>query len=293
MSNEQPRWPAGTPVDAATGAGGGRFAPKSVGSTDWKQAASAAILDKVANNEDMRAAILRIRAMALAEDALDTDPSWRPMMSREEADTWAKGGYFPGDVYHVTNSDRIESIKAIKTMGFRYKGEQYYSYGRVWGDGIYVSTSKEHSDKWFALMALDDTRIERLSIRTNVKNPFVIQVERDEFGKVTTRSVWDNLEEKHPGFSAKVREITEDAYIYSVTFRKQTYASAYDKNELADFPMIGDSSWFALREALRSFGYDSIYVDETEFNVDSAGDQLIVFSPLNLVVVDGKPETWE
>jgi hypothetical protein len=292
MSDEQPRWPAGTPVDEHTGAGGGRFAPKNRGAAQWRQPDAEKILDTIVSDTEKRDAILKIRAMAVAEDDTEIDSAWQPVMNRADADVWSRDGYFKEDVYHITKSDNIAAIKAIKTMGFRYKGSQYRAYGRVWGDGIYVSTNKDHSNKWFDFMVAENTNIERLTIRTNVKNPLVIKVERDEEGNVTTRSLWDSLEEKHPGFGEMTRSLSDDGYQYNHAFRKSQYADAHFAGGMVDFPAIGDYSWFAFRETLRHFGYDSIYVDEQGFNVDSAGDQLVVFSPRNLVIVDQEAETW-
>ena len=95
-------------------------------------------------------------------------------MSRDEAESFVANSAIKQDVYHVTTSGAVESIRE---NGFDLDKR---AFGRVWGDGVYVGQDERVSEKYEKLVGPGARRIK---LKIDVKDPFVQEIFDNEFNQ--------------------------------------------------------------------------------------------------------------
>jgi SPP1 gp7 family putative phage head morphogenesis protein len=168
---------------------------------------------------------------------------WQPAMSRGDAAAWSADSQYTGDMYHVTDYRNEASIKAA---GFDLTKEKF---GRVWGDGVYVTPSMSVADQYVEWVE-QRGRAERLAIKIDVRN--VLEVEASKV-----------LSKEDIAIQAGVREAYREYWGY-----QNMKASA------------------ALTRALQEKGYDAVHIFAPQWSTRTGGDQLVIFDPENVVVID-------
>ena len=105
---------------------------------------------------------------------------WKPSMSRDEAEAWARDSVFKDTVYHGTTSQ--QAVIGISKNGFDLSR---IATGRVYGDGVYTTTSHEMASMYIGNAGEENI----LNIKANVSNPLVIGGDND------MGAVWDRVKE--------------------------------------------------------------------------------------------------
>jgi len=126
----------------------------------------------------------------------DRDKSWKPTMSQEEADKWAKDSTVNETIYHGTSAKNAQSIK---DNGFKEGYE---------GRGIYLSDDKEEASFYL------DVRPEKgelLKTKVNVKN--MKEVSREDKIKILSyKSNWEKIKGESP-----------DGFFYNVNMKTGSF----------------------------------------------------------------------
>jgi hypothetical protein len=107
-------------------------------------------------------------AAVTPEPVVEAPVEWQPSMSREQAERWAAGSQYQGDVYHVTPG--AANARSIMEDGFDLSKRKF---GRMWGDGVYVSTDEGAADtyrRWTGRSA------KTMTIKADVRNMLVFDL---------------------------------------------------------------------------------------------------------------------
>lgn len=150
------------------------------------------------------------------------------------------------ETFHVTTPDRA---KAVKEKGFHGKPrtmEEGFG-GDYFGAGTYVSTDKEHSDRYLRgirmFMMGDEVQVKT---QTKLKNPFKI--------------------------TATHQDMSPSAVISEAMAKK----GLAKPGERLSGPEI--------TRRLKAAGYDGVDLKQSKYNDDLAGSQQVVFDPKNVRV---------
>lgn len=200
-------------------------------------------------------------------------PDWQPTMSRANAEAWAADSVIDFDVYHVTtNQENADSIKSRKSQGFDL-GRR--GFGRIWGDGVYAATSMAHGKKWVNLMEEGTTfDPNMLKLKINIKRPLIVNLED-----------WDH-DQRASSFFYRAEMIDKGDKGFMRLFEKH-YRTSLREAVKGMLGLETDPMAVGLTKAAQEMGYDSIYIEDLdEFNLSTGGQQIVVFDPTKVVVID-------
>lgn len=219
-------------------------------------------------------------------------PRWRPSMSREEAELWARESAIQHDVYHVTDA---ENVTSLKRNGFDLNRSRF---GRVWGNGVYV-TPDENTAAMYENWAGGPART--LAIRLDVRKPLMVDVSRVREADDMHKYILKRVESRNPGiWKTYVRHVEdfEKRYWEAVTegqaladqappSRKRKVFIDFMQQAIADGRIpTGSPSAAALNQTLQDYGYDSLHITETPITGRVGGNQIVIFDPKQVVIID-------
>ena len=167
-------------------------------------------------------------------------------MSRADAERWAASSKVTQDTYHITTS--VANARSIMENGFDLGRREF---GRMWGDGVYVGADNETAKLYTRFVGRG---ARKLTIKMDVRNPFAFKAKGDS----TTGS----------GFT-KV-DIVMDAL-------KLPYPKA-----MKELQKVGGD----LSRVLSVAGYDALHIIPTAINEGVGGNQIVVFDPKKVVVIN-------
>jgi hypothetical protein len=176
--------------------------------------------------------------------------AWKPTMTPEEADEWAKGSAFEDrEFYHGTSK---VGAGGIAENGFDADNAKN---GRAAGAGVYMTTSKEYAGKY------SESSETTLLLKTHVKNP-------------------------KPLTASQSNQLSNSAEIKARADRLQEAArlkGGFTREEWLDADPYGYAGWVgkAVTEHLAGQGHDSILITPE----DESKQILLVFDPKNVVVI--------
>jgi hypothetical protein len=186
-------------------------------------------------------------------------------MSRAEAEKWAENSVVRETVSHVTIP---QNAKGIKQDGFDVNR---VAVGRVWGNGVYVGLDDQTADfykEMYTTKKLNPNDEEPVSLRIqlNVKNVYTVDVSSyDEYNTNRFESIVSQL----PDGTQRFKEI---------------------KAEIANEGKINTKSGVereAITRILQQNNYDALKIVDSKFRYWVGGNQMIVFDPRNVTVIDG------
>lgn len=189
------------------------------------------------------------------ESAATQKIDWKPAMNVAMAEKWNMGSAIQGDVFHVTAD---KNLRPITTKGV-IKGFDLSirKFGRVWGNGVYMSDNQETIDMYRDWSGGEATT---LRMRVNAKNVFVLK-EGETYN--------ENGDYLSP----------------------RGYVNAHVSKKLGRELTINET--MSLDTMLVAGGYDAMHLIPKYGPTDGAsgGDQIVVFDPKNVVVVGAKLST--
>ncbi len=229
---------------------------------------------------------------------------WKPMMTREEAEDWARDSAVQELTTFVGSSTKLEKIKK---NGFDV-GRSGSGPGNVWGRGIYSSLDSTLEVDYDADNPFDDAaqRVVHfpsaqykewksyrkptvVRLKLNVKNPATIDLREGEDGFPSYDG--DEMVKWIEDHRADLVGVDE---LLAKTTRPKA-EDFEDEDGAIDFEEY-DKAYYAtrsIRELFNGFlaknGYDALIVLEDGFTDMVGGSQVIVFDPKNVAIVD--PET--
>lgn len=236
-------------------------------------------------------------------------PTSKPVLTRGEAERFISGSKYRADVYHVTSERNAQNIK---NMGFKSASGQ--SLGASWGNGTYLALDDEATNYYHRLTP----NSEKLTLKVNVKNPITFdasnisdieggakaiaeQIGRsDEYDRIRSELDIKNKKIEHeatvkfgrlPRVGQKLPGESDDAFNTRFEDTRQKRIAFMREKGAHEFPHSD-----ALTLVAQAAGYDSIIIRDKEFRPSIGGNQMVVFNPENVKVVeemqDPEPETW-
>jgi hypothetical protein len=199
-------------------------------------------------------------------------PTWKPSMSRSDAEAWAANSVVKDDTFHVTSS---RGVASLTENGFDLSRN---SFGRAWGDGVYVGTNQDTANLYVKRYTEDrDVAATVLPIKLNVRNPLIVRA--DELNDAVG-STWYG---SNTPYASMVRKITgvstnDEAMDLIMAAGEQVSGVPFQKN-------MNKNVSAGLSKILQDNGHDALWirVDEVEFY--TGGDQIVIFDPRNVVIV--------
>lgn len=201
--------------------------------------------------------------------------SWKPSMTEEEADEWAKNTQYKQYTYHGTGA-----ADPIAKGGFDLTRPT--AGGRVWGDGVYTSDERHHSDAFAS--TIDGSIKERkeggktLKLKINARK--VLKMNKDEL------SNWDKVASRS-GLSEdynKYMKILEENNKSILDAEKKGIIKKTDFNK---YGYAANLKATALIKAGQKNGYDALDLNET------GQPQTVIFDPRSIAVVGiEEPKKW-
>lgn len=178
-------------------------------------------------------------------------PTWRPTMSRIEAERWARASVYRVPLFHATTP---AAGLAIRQLGFDVR---FRTFGQVWGDGVYATADPEVIALYRALVSSGKPSV--LELRVDLRTVLAVRVRRGE----RRDQVRDRILRLIPGgYSRWILEL--------VILR----------------PLHGDAApALAFGRVLRGAGYDGLEIVEEVPTADIGGSQLVVYDSRNIVVI--------
>lgn len=263
--DKHPRHPAGMKVDPETGAGGGRFAPKESGEAS----------SQVGGNENATRLLPK--------------PQWQPSMSEPDAERWAADSVVTQTVQHVTYAENVDSLKQD---GFDLNRS---AWGRVWGDGVYVTDDKTTAEFYRTGMQHGGRVAVVVNLKIDVRNPLEVRI-----GQEGMYSLWRSLPpEAEQRFHALLKEARDEGdHIFKnapysglrpgqltqekVAERERYFEEAFKTAKFGN----ADPDAQALTMVVQEWGYDAIHITESVFTEEVGGQQWVIFDPQKVVILD-------
>lgn len=174
-------------------------------------------------------------------------PSWKPAMTRREADRWSRDSAYRAPVYHATSP---HSARAIHREGFSLG---LHRLGRLWGNGVYAATDDQTIRYYMQDLVRRGDQVELLELRVNVRRVLTI---------------WIDASSRHSPFDQAIRQLPGGFGDY-----------------LLHFVGTRDRA-LAMTRQIRSAGYDAFEVREDAPTAAVGGNQLLVFDPRQVTIVD-------
>ncbi len=238
-----------------------------------------------------------------------------PTILAKELSDFQKGSAIQDTFTHITSS---ESASLIKENGFSLIS---ISMGRVWGDGVYLSSHGTESladaiyTRPLRHRGVDPVK---LNVAVNVKNPYYYTIKTDYIGEIDTGArVGENVLEgrskiayelgKEKEYSDMIETIKHNntelqlnaeerfpvpkkKYMYTDSGTKvKTNLYKYWQSSVTKYLIengyIQNPDEVALTSILKNAGYDSLYITDNKGHADVGGTQLIVFDPTNVRVI--------
>lgn len=181
-------------------------------------------------------------------------PSWKPSMSREEAEAWAAGSRHTDDVYHVTWEDSAQSI-----IEDGFKIVENPKFGRLLGDGVYVGPNERVAD-FYQGMIEEDSVARKLVAKIKIDNPIIYEW-FDDFDEEDI--IWKGLEQKGMDTKQILKELSP-------------WREWHPEHTPADRARL-------FTEIVRKNGFDSIIFHSPDrFDME----QIVVFDTKKVVVIN-------
>ena len=187
-----------------------------------------------------------------AADGAGQRPAWRPSMPRAEAERWAAGSAISEALYHVTHR---QAAARIRREGFDLTRR---TIGRAWGNGIYATPDRQVLATYAQVYG---NAAEVIELRVQVHQPLRVQpVVSDRIDMLRQALLL------LPGANARFIDLT------------------IELSRSLPAPLVAPE---AFSRVLREAGYDALEVVEIGVSATVGGSQVVVYDPLNVVVVDG------
>lgn len=261
---------------------------------------SSPLQEIIANSERILA-----KAKAVNSQNRKKKVPWKPMMTREEAEEWARDSKVQELTTFVGTKSKIERIK---TNGFDL-GKSNTGSGNVWGTGLYSSLSSklvvlpdqnedgswgkrvEHpeSAKYKTWKKRRPGGVGVVRLKVNVQNPATIEVNDPDSGSVTAMEHWVMKQVAGGKHLEGVDEVLGNREPTAADFTDPLGEIDWDAYERAEENFYNQSISERFSEFLQKNGYDSLIVTEDGFSDAVGGSQIVVFDPKNVTVVE--PET--
>jgi hypothetical protein len=235
---------------------------------------------------------------SLGKKEVTDAPKESPVLSRSDAEKWAKDSVYKDDVFHVTSKDAAASIK---TNGFREASGQ--SFGASWGNGTYLSLDSE-TNAYYRSMIINP---ETLTLKVNIKNPVKFDARNvgdieegaraiaGQIGKLEEydkkRSALDALNKqieqkatdvlgKPLKINQKPRDESYDAFEKRFEESRQKRIAFLREQGAHEYPHAD-----ALTEVVKDAGHDAIIITDGEFRPEIGGNQMVIFNPKNIKII--------
>ncbi len=218
------------------------------------------------------------------------------LMTRAEADIWNAGSVVKGTLLHITNNS---AVKSIVSHGFDLKKK---SWGRMWGDGVYVCAPGmvpgEQAKAIKAWATMYDNPVV-LQIRVNVQKVLDVDLERAVESVYTTSAGEQHFETESEYIANLAGQLDPyrrtlkrlDALVDSA-YREKPDAAGKRPSERIITEETGVESFmdvspraYTLAKVLQEAGYDAMHIVTRQFDVHSGGAQYVVFDPKKVRVI--------
>lgn len=247
-----------------------------------------AVYDPVGGHSTERGAVGRgtLTEAAPLDDAVDAD-TWRPSMTRAEAERWARDSEVKGDIYHMTKSG-----DAIRTEGFERSRVSHA------GSGVYTCETEFQARLWefYAEGRPGAGAVERVTLKARVKRVAGWNdAPGSPLGVAGDVQLVKNIDAGMPipshlddTYIASAREAKEWADREGFTPVLDRLNALTAEGELAYTPDVAvarafeDEGFDALRVSFSGASWDSRVVN---WQSTAGGDQLLVFDPRKVVAV--------
>jgi len=203
---------------------------------------------------------------------------WNPSMSIQDAKKLTENSILKQDFYHVTKTTNIESLMK---NGFDLNNKS--GFGRVWGDGVYLSDNNQTLDFY------GNENSKKLKIKVNVSNPLIFETGVGVSSKNQLDQIKKFGSEFEKTFNEKFDELEK---IWSSIFDEgQKIKDQNQRNEYFQNNPLPNPYGEALSFTAKKYGYDSmIIVDKGINEIGSVtrkigGNQTIVFDPKNIIII--------
>jgi hypothetical protein len=206
----------------------------------------------------------------------------RKRLTKAEADAFTANSAIKKELTHVTTSK--EAAEAIASGGFKLTGRLG---GKYFGDGVYLGTDSTTTKFYQKYIGESYDEPVTLKLRVNVQNPLrvnvgdwnAMQVQREVIGRQIAKQAGlaKEYQSSVSSMNATNREIVEK---YNKT-KHGTLDEHKKKNG-----WVEDVSATAVKRVLESAGYDSLEIVDKKFRQDVGGNQLVVFDPKRVTVID-------
>lgn len=222
--------------------------------------------------------------------------------TRVVAEKFAAKGKYTSDVYHVTTKQNAEKIRDI---GFKLTGGE--SFGGEWGAGVYVATDKE-STEYYQSTTNMTSPAETLNLKIKITNPIKFDASNVESpvegaeeiaAQIGQSESYDQVlhgikqqnekiemqaKEKF-GRPLRATDISRDESSEDFENRFDNQRKQY-RDYYHDEGYVDSPSGVAISRVATNAGYDSIIIHDSEFRPQLGGNQVVVFNPQNIMVID-------
>jgi hypothetical protein len=241
----------------------------------------------------------------------------KPVLSRNDAEKFASDSKYSKDVYHATTSENADKIRS---EGFAAPNGS--SFGAMWGNGVYVATDKASTDYYRRTMGMTD-KAETMTLKARIKNPIKFDASNVESPEEGAEKIAEQIGQSHE-YNSELKRINatntklelEAAKKFGRPLRtsdrrkgesNDTFLQRYEdqRRQYSDFMAghgyVDNPSGEALTRIASSTGYDAIIINDREFRPEVGGNQIVVFDPNNIKVIEEgnqtskpepEPETW-
>ena len=209
-------------------------------------------------------------------------PKWKPVMKPADADLWAKDSAISEPLYRggsKTNS------AAIRKNGYQVSSSNV-SWGRVWGDGVYMTPHRELAENY--------SRGVVEKIRVNVKKPLEIDLRQGQYWDVYNGSegIPRRLKEVmgEANYARAESAILSDrkAQITALEDQIVNEPDYYKRMEMYDKVISLKDHSSVYQQIAVDQGYDAFYIiSKNATSIDAVGGtQLVIIDPKKVVIVD-------
>jgi hypothetical protein len=227
--------------------------------------------------------------------------TWKPVMTKAEADVWAKGSAYSKPVWHVT---RERNVASIRQHGLEVRrGAE--GFGHMWGEGIYLALDKKtarfYSKNAGPTIVRPDSGAMQpysavtLEARVNIKHPFIYDTRGKSGNLFDLVAQLPGGEKRFMTLAQKYGRVHDTHKQHADLQRKAFYAAKNQKMTDEQYQAIlfankdyhNNPEAFSLVQQLREGGYDALeIIDEPKVRGNPGGTQLMTPNPRSVTIVE-------